>query len=96
MITLTSGNTYTATVGLGGAGANGGAATSAKLSSPESLAFDKDGNYNIGITEQLIFPEINYEDIDQTKGLDINIVTTANTKVEGKALLKALGFPFND
>jgi large subunit ribosomal protein L5 len=61
-----------------------------------SKRFDRHGNFNLGILEQLIFPEINYEDIDQTKGLGINIVTTAKTKVEGKALLKALGFPFND
>ena len=61
-----------------------------------SKCFDRDGNLNLGIVEQLIFPEINYEDIDQTKGLDINIVTTAKTKDDGKALLKALGFPFND
>jgi|TARA_B110000208_G_scaffold124438_1_gene151737 large subunit ribosomal protein L5 len=61
-----------------------------------SKGFDKKGNFNLGILEQLIFPEINYEDIDQTKGLDINIVTTAQTKSEGKALLTALGFPFNN
>lgn len=61
-----------------------------------SKSFDNDGNYNLGISEQLVFPEINYEDIDQIKGLDINIITTTNTKAEGKAILKSLGFPFNN
>ena len=61
-----------------------------------SKGFDKNGNYNLGLTEQLIFPEIEYDDIDQMRGLDINIVTTGKTKMEGKALLTALGFPFND
>jgi len=61
-----------------------------------SKNFDRDGNYTLGLTEQLIFPEINYEDVDQIYGLDITIVTTAQTKDEAKALLTELGFPFND
>ena len=61
-----------------------------------SKGFDKHGNYNLGLIEQLIFPEIEYDDVDQMRGFDINIVTTGQSKVEGKALLKALGFPFND
>ncbi|HJR44243.1 MAG TPA: 50S ribosomal protein L5 [Actinomycetota bacterium] len=60
--------------------------------SPNS--FDGRGNYNFGLTEQLVFPEIDYDDIDQTRGMDITIVTTANNDEEGKALLAALGFPF--
>ena len=61
-----------------------------------SKSFDKYGNYNLGLVEQLIFPEIEYDDIDQMRGFDINIVTTAKNKIEGKMLLKTLGFPFND
>jgi len=61
-----------------------------------SKGFDKNGNLNLGLVEQLIFPEIEYDDVDQMRGFDINIVTTAKTKEEGKALLKNLGFPFND
>ena len=60
--------------------------------SPKS--FDGRGNYNFGLTEQLVFPEIDYDDIDQTRGMDITIVTTAQNDDEGKALLTALGFPF--
>jgi large subunit ribosomal protein L5 len=56
--------------------------------------FDGAGNYTFGVTEQLIFPEINYDQIDQTRGMDITIVTTARTDDEGRALLVALGFPF--
>jgi len=61
-----------------------------------SNKFDKNGNFNLGLTEQLIFPEIDYDDVDQTRGFDVNIVTTAKTKSEGKALLEAFNFPFND
>jgi large subunit ribosomal protein L5 len=61
-----------------------------------SKGFDKSGNLNLGLVEQLIFPEIEYDDVDQMRGFDISIVTTAKTKEEGKALLKNLGFPFND
>jgi len=61
-----------------------------------SKSFDRDGNYTFAIKEQLIFPEINYEDVDQIRGLDITIVTTGNNKDESKALLAEFGFPFND
>ena len=60
--------------------------------SPKS--FDGRGNYSMGITEQLIFPEIDYDKIDRTRGMDITIVTTAQTDEEGKALLTAFNFPF--
>lgn len=58
--------------------------------------FDGRGNYNLGIREQLIFPEIEYDKVDQIRGMDISITTTAKTQQEGIALLKALGMPFND
>jgi large subunit ribosomal protein L5 len=57
-------------------------------------AFDGHGNYTFGVTEQLIFPEIDYDKIDAPRGMDITIVTTARTDAEGKALLDAFGFPF--
>jgi large subunit ribosomal protein L5 len=57
-------------------------------------AFDGRGNYTFGVTEQLIFPEIDYDKVDATRGMDITIVTTARTNAEGKALLDAFGFPF--
>jgi large subunit ribosomal protein L5 len=57
-------------------------------------AFDGRGNYTFGITEQLIFPEIDYDKVDTTRGMDITIVTTARTDAEGRALLDAFGFPF--
>jgi large subunit ribosomal protein L5 len=60
--------------------------------SPKS--FDGRGNYTLGLREQLIFPEIEYDTIDQIRGMDITIVTTANTDEEGRALLKELGMPF--
>ena len=56
--------------------------------------FDGSGNYTFGVTEQLIFPEIDYDRIDTTRGMDISIVTTARTDDEGRALLRAFGFPF--
>jgi large subunit ribosomal protein L5 len=56
--------------------------------------FDGHGNYTFGVTEQLIFPEIEYDQIDAPRGMDITIVTTARTDAEGKALLDAFGFPF--
>jgi large subunit ribosomal protein L5 len=59
-----------------------------------SNAFDGRGNYTFGVTEQLIFPEIDYDKIDTTRGMDITIVTTARNNAEGKALLDAFGFPF--
>ena len=57
-------------------------------------AFDGRGNYTLGITEQLIFPEIDYDKVDAVRGMDITVVTTAITDEEGRALLRALGFPF--
>jgi len=57
-------------------------------------SFDGRGNYTFGVTEQLIFPEIDYDKIDSTRGMDITIVTTARTDAEGRALLDAFGFPF--
>lgn len=59
-------------------------------------SFDGRGNYNLGIKEQLMFPEVEYDRVDQIRGLDIAITTTAKTQQEGIALLKALGMPFND
>ncbi len=59
-------------------------------------SFDGRGNYSLGIKEQIIFPEIDYDKIDKIKGLNINIVTTAKTDEEGKALLGMLGMPFRD
>jgi large subunit ribosomal protein L5 len=57
-------------------------------------AFDGRGNYNLGIKEQIIFPEIEYDKIDKIRGMDINFVTTANSNDEAKALLEAFNFPF--
>jgi large subunit ribosomal protein L5 len=57
-------------------------------------AFDGHGNYTLGVTEQLIFPEIDYDKVVKVTGMDITIVTTATTDDEGRALLAALGFPF--
>jgi large subunit ribosomal protein L5 len=62
--------------------------------SPKS--FDGRGNYTLGVREQLIFPEVEYDSIDQVRGMDISIITTANTDEEGRALLKELGMPFRD
>ncbi|MEM8637355.1 MAG: 50S ribosomal protein L5 [Cyanobacteria bacterium P01_G01_bin.54] len=60
--------------------------------SPKS--FDGRGNYNLGIREQLIFPEIQYDSIEQIRGMDVAIITTAKTDEEGRALLKHMGMPF--
>ena len=57
-------------------------------------SFDGRGNYNMGLKEQLIFPEIEYDKIDRTRGMDITFVTTAENNEQAKALLDALGFPF--
>jgi large subunit ribosomal protein L5 len=57
-------------------------------------AFDGHGNYTLGLTEQLIFPEIDYDKVVKVRGMDITVVTTARTDDEGRALLIALGFPF--
>jgi len=59
-------------------------------------AFDGKGNYTLGIKEQLIFPEINYDTVDKIKGMNITIVTSAKTDEEGRALLKYLGMPFRN
>lgn len=58
--------------------------------------FDGAGNYSVGVKEQLIFPEINYDKVDKVKGLNITIVTTAKSDEEGKALLKLMGMPFRN
>src|SRR5437773_12195216 len=57
-------------------------------------AFDGHGNYTLGVTEQLIFPEIDYDKVAKVRGMDITIVTTASSDEEGRALFTALGFPF--
>ena len=57
-------------------------------------SFDKQGNYSLGVAEQIIFPEINYDEVDQLRGLDITITTTARNAEEGRALLEAFNFPF--
>ncbi len=57
-------------------------------------SFDGRGNYNLGVREQLIFPEITYDMVDAVRGMDVTIVTTAKTDEEARALLSALGFPF--
>jgi len=59
-------------------------------------SFDGRGNYTLGVREQLIFPEVSYDKIDQIRGMDISIVTTATTDEEGRALLKEMGMPFRD
>ena len=58
--------------------------------------FDGQGNYTFGLTEQVVFPEIEQDKIDRTRGMDITLVTTAKTDEEGRELLKALGFPFRE
>jgi large subunit ribosomal protein L5 len=59
-------------------------------------AFDGQGNYSLGVREQLIFPEIDYDKIDKIKGLNVTIVTSAKTDEEGRALLRHLGMPFRN
>lgn len=59
-------------------------------------SFDGRGNYSLGITEQLIFPEVDYDKIDRTRGMDITVVTSATDNEQGYALLSALGFPFKE
>ena len=58
-------------------------------------SFDGRGNYSLGVREQIIFPEINYDDIQQVRGLDVTITTTAETDDHARALLRELGFPFS-
>ncbi len=62
--------------------------------SPKS--FDGRGNYTLGVREQLIFPEVEYDKVDQIRGMDISIITTAKNDEEGRALLKEMGMPFRD
>lgn len=62
--------------------------------SPNS--FDGRGNYTLGLREQLIFPEVSYDSIDQIRGMDVTIVTTAQSDEEGRALLREMGMPFRD
>ena len=57
-------------------------------------AFDGRGNYSLGLTEQVIFPELNFDQVDRVRGLQINVVTTAKTDAEGRRLLELLGMPF--
>jgi len=57
-------------------------------------SFDKQGNYSLGVEEQIIFPEINYDEVDAIRGMDITITTTARNAEEGRALLEAFNFPF--
>jgi large subunit ribosomal protein L5 len=59
-------------------------------------SFDGRGNYTFGVTEQLIFPEVDYDSIEKVRGMDITIVTTAETDEQGRALLAAYGFPFTN
>lgn len=57
-------------------------------------SFDRQGNYSMGVSEQIIFPEINYDEVDALRGMDITITTTARNPEEGRALLEAFNFPF--
>ncbi|EAT11904.1 50S ribosomal protein L5 [Bermanella marisrubri] len=59
-------------------------------------SFDGRGNYSMGVKEQIIFPEIEYDKVDKVRGLDITVTTTARTNDEGRALLRALNFPFRN
>ena len=59
-------------------------------------SFDGKGNYSLGLKEQIIFPEIDYDTVDEVRGLDVAIVTTAQTNEEGKALLKGFNMPFGE
>ena len=61
-----------------------------------ATSFDGRGNYTLGVTEQLIFPEIEFDKVDRTRGMDITFVTTADDNASAKALLDALGFPFKN
>ena len=59
-------------------------------------AFDGRGNYSVGMKEQIVFPEINYDKVERVNGINITITTTAKTDPEGKALLRSLGLPFRN
>ncbi len=67
---------------------------SATSAASRGKQFDGNGNYTFGLTEQVMFHEIDQDKIDRVRGMDITVVTTAKTDDEGRALLKALGFPF--
>ena len=58
--------------------------------------FDGRGNYTFGLTEQIVFPEVDYDSVDRTRGMDVTVVTSATTDDEGRELLKRLGFPFRE
>jgi len=62
----------------------------------QAKSVDKQGNYTIGLEEQLMFPEVEYEKIDKVRGMDISIITSSKTKLEGYALLKEFGMPFQN
>jgi large subunit ribosomal protein L5 len=62
----------------------------------QAKSVDKQGNYTIGLEEQLLFPEVEYEKIDKVRGMDISIITSSKTKLEGYALLKEFGMPFQN
>jgi large subunit ribosomal protein L5 len=57
-------------------------------------AFDGRGNYNMGVQEQIVFPEVDYDSVDSVRGMDISITTTAKDDAQGRALLEAFSFPF--
>ena len=59
-----------------------------------ATSFDGRGNYSMGVTEQLIFPEVDYDKVDRVRGMDVTFVTSAKTDDEARALLDAFGFPF--
>ena len=59
-------------------------------------SFDGKGNYSLGLKEQIVFPEIDYDNIDTIRGMDISVVTTANSDEEGRELLKNFDFPFTN
>jgi len=61
-----------------------------------SKSFDRQGNYSMGVSEQIIFPEINYDEVDSIRGMDITITTTARNAEDGRALLRAFNFPFKN
>jgi large subunit ribosomal protein L5 len=62
----------------------------------QAKSVDKHGNYTIGLEEQLMFPEVEYEKIDKVRGMDISIITSSKTKFEGYSLLKEFGMPFQN
>jgi large subunit ribosomal protein L5 len=81
-------------VGIRGPSGHAGSARIRDFRGLSGKQFDGNGNYTFGLTEQVMFHEIDQDSIDRTRGMDITVVTTAKTDDEGRALLKALGFPF--